>query len=606
MTQDSTPAASAAPAGRGLQADAVMLGTVAIGTLVALAIGWHYGQFGTAVALGAALLLAAAAVYALARGSLFARLAMPVLAMAMVALHIQLGRGTLEFHFGVFVTLGLLLVYRDWRPLIAGAAAIAVHHVLFDRLQAAGLGVYCTPEPDFFKILMHAGYVVVQTGLEVWLALQMARQERQGDELGRLVSAIDGNGRITLDLQQVAATTPAAMALRTLMERIDTAVIDVQATAISCNTASREIATGNQDLSQRTERTASSLQEIASSMEQLTGTVRQTADSARSANQLAASASDAAGKGGAVVAQVVSTMDEISASSRQIADIIGTIDGIAFQTNILALNAAVEAARAGEQGRGFAVVAAEVRTLAQRSAGAAREIKTLIGSSVEQVEAGTGIVRRAGETMAAIVASSQRVDELLGQVSGGAREQSQGVSQVGAAVQDLDRMTQQNAALVEQTAAAAAAMKDQAQTLAVEVDRFRLPAGAVVDEAPRESAIDGFDFGKAIEAHRAWKVKLRKAIADREQLDADTICRDDRCPLGQWLHGEGGRRWGSKPSFVDLLRKHADFHQEAGSVAQRINAGRYEDAERLIGSGSRFAQVSTEVAALLTRAMRGL
>jgi len=466
-----TPAAARA---RGLNGDAVMFATVAVGALVALAIGAQFNQFGTALGVGAVLLLLTAGVFLTARGTLFARLAMPVLAMAMVALHIQLGRGTLEFHFGVFATLGILLVYRDWRPLIAGAAAIAVHHIVFDRLQAAGLGFYCTPEADFFKILMHAGYVIVQTGMEVWLAVQMARAERQGRELDDLVSAIERDGSISLDLRSFAATTPAAVALRNLMARIDTAVIDVQATAVNCNTASQEIATGNQDLSQRTERTASSLQEIASSMEQLTGTVRQTADSARSANQLAASASDAASKGGQVVAQVVSTMDEISASSRQIADIIGTIDGIAFQTNILALNAAVEAARAGEQGRGFAVVAGEVRSLAQRSAEAAREIKTLIGNSVERVEAGSRLVAEAGESMQAIVTSVQRVTDIIGEISMAATEQSSGLVSVNQSVNQLDQMTQQNAALVEQSAAAAASLSEQAQRLAQSVRVFQV------------------------------------------------------------------------------------------------------------------------------------
>ena len=208
----------------------------------------------------------------------------------------------------------------------------------------------------------------------------------------------------------------------------------------------------NQDLSSRTEQTASNLQETAASMEQLTGTVRQSADSARQANQLAATAAEVAARGGSVVSQVVTTMDEINHSSRKISDIIGVIDGIAFQTNILALNAAVEAARAGEQGRGFAVVAGEVRNLAQRSAEAAKEIKGLIGASVERVDAGSRLVADAGQTMSEIVGSVQRVSDIIGGSRGG--EQSEGIGQVNVAVNQLDQMTQQNAALVEQSAAA--------------------------------------------------------------------------------------------------------------------------------------------------------
>jgi methyl-accepting chemotaxis protein len=243
-------------------------------------------------------------------------------------------------------------------------------------------------------------------------------------------------------------------------------------------TASSQIASGNQDLSGRTEQTAANLQQAASSMEQLTGTVAHSADSAAQANQLASSAADVARRGGNVVAQVVSTMDDISASSKKIADIIGVIDGIAFQTNILALNAAVEAARAGEQGRGFAVVAAEVRSLAQRSAEAAKEIKALIGSSVDKVEAGSRLVGDAGSTMTEIVASVQRVADIIGEISAAAREQSSGIGQVNSAVADLDRMTQQNAALVEQSAAAAHSLEEQARRLTQVVATFRVDAGA--------------------------------------------------------------------------------------------------------------------------------
>ena len=396
------------------------------------------------------------------------------------------------------------------------------------------------------------------------------------------------------------------MELRAMQESLRQMVMRVRRSSDEIVHSSSEVATGAMDLSARTEQAAANLEESAASMEQISATVKNGADHASEASQVAHGNEAVATEGGLVMREVVQTMESIRQSSAKINEIIGTIDGIAFQTNILALNAAVEAARAGEQGRGFAVVASEVRTLAQRAATAAREIKTLIGQSVEQVQAGTAVVNQAGAKMDAIVEASRRVSGLLGEIADGSREQSQGVAQIGQAVNELDQMTQQNAALVEQTAAAAAAMKDQASALAQEVDRFRLPQGFETPEASvHEPAID-FDFDKAIEAHRQWKVRLRKAIADRAQLDADTICRDDRCPLGQWLHGAGGQRWGGQPGFIALLDKHAEFHDVAGSVARQINSGAMAEAEQLLGSGSRFAQVSTAVSTLLTRAKRGL
>ena len=266
-------------------------------------------------------------------------------------------------------------------------------------------------------------------------------------------------------------------ALATMTQQLSSSLQTVLHSSASIQSASAEIATGNQDLSQRTEQTASNLQMAASSMEQLTGTVKQSADSARQANQLASSAAEVAARGGAVVSQVVSTMDEINTSSKKIADIIGVIDGIAFQTNILALNAAVEAARAGEQGRGFAVVASEVRSLAGRSAEAAKEIKGLIGASVERVEAGSRLVADAGQTMSEIVGSVQRVSDIIGEITAASAEQSDGIGQVTTSVSKLDQMTQQNAALVEQSAAAAESLKDQAGRLAQVVGAFRLPGG---------------------------------------------------------------------------------------------------------------------------------
>ncbi len=268
-------------------------------------------------------------------------------------------------------------------------------------------------------------------------------------------------------------------ALNQMQDWLRGVVSDVRLSSTSIEVASREVASGNTDLSHRTEQTASSLQETASSMDQLTSNVSQSAEAARQANQLASSAAQVAQRGGTVVSQVVHTMEEINTSSRRINDIIGTIDGIAFQTNILALNAAVEAARAGEQGRGFAVVASEVRSLAQRSAGAAREIKALIGASVEKVESGTRQVADAGSTMTEIVASVQRVADIIGEVMTAANEQSQGIGQVNGAVTQLDQMTQQNAALVEQSAAAAESLKEQAGRLAALVANFNVePATA--------------------------------------------------------------------------------------------------------------------------------
>jgi methyl-accepting chemotaxis protein len=281
--------------------------------------------------------------------------------------------------------------------------------------------------------------------------LSQPLHSQRGDELGDLLRAL---GRMQESLRQMVG--------------------HVRLSSGSISTASAEIASGNRDLSARTEQTASNLQQAASSMEQLTGTVKQSADSARQANQLATSAAEVAARGGAVVSRVVATMDDINASSKKIADIIGVIDGIAFQTNILALNAAVEAARAGEQGRGFAVVAGEVRNLAQRSAQAAKEIKGLIGASVEKVESGSKLVADAGKTMQEIVGSVQRVTDIIGEISAAASEQSDGIGQVNTSVLQLDQMTQQNAALVEQSAGAAESLKDQANKLAQVVGTFRL------------------------------------------------------------------------------------------------------------------------------------
>jgi len=283
------------------------------------------------------------------------------------------------------------------------------------------------------------------------------------DEIGRLFSAI-----------------------RKLRDGLTTTVRAARSGAESIDVGAREIASGNADLSARTEQQAASLQETASSMEELTTTVRQNADNARQASQLAVSASGIASQGGEVVGQVVSTMDAISTSSKKVTDIIGVIEGIAFQTNILALNAAVEAARAGEQGRGFAVVAGEVRTLAQRSAAAAKEIKELIGDSADKVASGSELVGRAGRTMAEIVQAVQRVTDIMGEISAASEEQSGGIEQVNRAVTQMDNVTQQNAALVEQSAAAAGSLEDQTRALKDVLSAWRIEGG---DTGSRAAAV---------------------------------------------------------------------------------------------------------------------
>jgi methyl-accepting chemotaxis protein len=294
-------------------------------------------------------------------------------------------------------------------------------------------------------------------------------------------------------------------------------VSEVRSGTENITSAAQQIAAGNADLSQRTEEQASTLEQTASSMEQLTATVKQNAENARHANQLAATASSIAVKGGHAVGEVVQTMASISTSSKKIVDIIGVIEGIAFQTNILALNAAVEAARAGEQGRGFAVVASEVRNLAQRSAAAAKEIKALIGDSVDKVEIGAKQVDQAGATMGEIVAAVKRVTDIMYEITAASNEQSAGIEQVNQAITQMDEVTQQNAALVEQAAAAAEAMRDQAQGLADIVSVFKLaqPSGS---REPEKESRESPDF-RASPRPPAVPVKKARALAKASDDD---------------------------------------------------------------------------------------
>ena len=365
--------------------------------------------------------------------------------------------------------------FKEWNWVIAGgtykdeitreAAQLRNRYIVFGLIALGlfALTLYLVVRATITRPLMLARDAAVQIA-EGNLTASIDSSQR--DEIGRLAEAMNGISR-----------------------NLSSVVGKVRDGAEQIATASREISTGNLDLCTRTEQQASNLAATATSMEQLTVTVKQNADNARQANQMALNASSVAQKGGAMVARVIDTMNEINQSSRKISDIIGVIDGIAFQTNILALNAAVEAARAGEQGRGFAVVASEVRNLAQRSAAAAKEIKSLIGASVDQVDAGSKLVESAGVTMDEVLASVARVTDIMAEISAASAEQSGGIEHVNRSINEMDQATQQNAALVEEASAAAEAMQEQAATLAGAVRLFKLDVAARGGAAPASRAI---------------------------------------------------------------------------------------------------------------------
>ena len=359
-------------------------------------------------------------------------------------------------------------------------------------------------------------------------------------------------------------------------EYLSVAVGNIQQAVESIDSAAAEIASGNADLSDRTEQQAANLEEAAAAMEELTSTVRVTSDNANQASRLSTEAAQRARDGGVAVKAMIGTMSEIEQSSRKVADIISTIDGIAFQTNILALNAAVEAARAGDQGRGFAVVAGEVRALAQRSAQAAKEISQLIHESVEKVSEGSRQVSHVGGAIDAMVESSVQVAAIVGEISAATHEQTSGIEQVNHTVTEMDQVTQQNAALVEEVSAASHSMEDQARALAKVVTQFRLASS---DDAAREAAL-GVNFEAMVAGHQAWKQRLFDFMGGHgESVDAKVASRDDACALGKWIYSEGQKRLGHLPEFEALRSHHAAFHTCAGEVAGCVHARDMKKAE---------------------------
>jgi methyl-accepting chemotaxis protein len=602
-----------------IQADRVMAATLGVLLVITMVVAALTGTWLEALAVGMPAFVVPMALIYTAGGRLQTRMGVAIAFMVFSALLIQQTHGMIEAHFTIFILLSFLLFYRDWRPILAAAVVIAVHHVAFNFLQAANTGVYVFIQgADLRIVLVHALYVVFASAWLMYMAVNlraemdlfggmpqevteivrkvaagdltvkvhvrdgdttslkaamkdmveklnqiigeiqtivqaavqgdfskkmdlrgkqgfgkelsellnqlsnvtftgldevahMLRALSQGDlnerisseyhgtfgqlkedanrtaeqlneiivnEVGRVLEALS-RGDLT---EKISSDYPGAFGqlkedANSTVDKLMEIIAQVKYSTDMITTAAQEIASGNNDLSQRTEEQASSLEETASSMEELTATVKQNAENARQANHLSMEASDIAVKGGVVVNEVVDTMASISASSKKIVDIISVIEGIAFQTNILALNAAVEAARAGEQGRGFAVVAGEVRSLAQRSAAAAKEIKMLIGDSVDKVDTGSRQVDQAGATMNEIVIAVKRVTDIMSEISAASNEQSAGIEQVNQAITQMDTVTQQNAALVEEAAAASDSMQEQAAALGVAMNTFRLNGG---------------------------------------------------------------------------------------------------------------------------------
>jgi aerotaxis receptor len=453
----------------------------------------------------------------------------------------------------------------------------------------------------------------VGAGLWIWRLL--------GAPLHRVVAQANrvaaGDLSENLRLTEAGLLGELQQALAQVQLTTRTVVRDVRHEVGNLRGGTQEIAMGNDDMSNRVESQASSIEETASSMEQINGTVKQTTDTAAQGAELATQTLAIARRSHESVQAVTGTMQGIEESSRRIGDIIKVIEGVAFQTNILALNAAVEAARAGEAGRGFAVVASEVRALAQRTSSAAKEIRDLIEESHRRVQDGA---QRAAEARARVDESMAAVDQVTAMLDGirtATQQQLSGTSRITQALSDMDDITQQNAAMVEELAAASKSLNDQVDAVHYSIRVFRLFQGdktLAEDDAVQlrrqkkdttELREDEVDFDKVIAAHQQWRVTLRNAVLKNKKLDADTLRRDDCCALGKWLHGGGGRRWGHVPDFKALLQHHKAFHHEAGKVADAINQGALDKAKAMMESGTPFVQAGHHVTHTI-RALRAL
>jgi methyl-accepting chemotaxis protein len=441
------PIPARAAADQAHKADKLFLAVLWALFAMSLALGLVYDSLLLPLLAGLPFALVPSALIVAAPGRLVTRLSVAVALMLFCALNIHQAHGMTELHFGIFVLLAFLVCYQDWRVIIAAAATAAAHHLTFNYLQAWGYPTLCFTHPGLGIVLLHAAYVVVEAAVLSYLAVRLRRETAT-------VAASAGTLHDTLQAMRSSA---------------DQVARDMELITQTSNA----VATGSADLSARATAQTTRLDQAATAVNNLTATVKRNVDHAALADELVASASAMAVKGGEVVADVVQTMDAIRSSSREVQDIVSVIDGIAFQTNILALNAAVEAARAGEQGRGFAVVAGEVRSLAQRSSQAAKEVRQLIGDSVGRVDAGGKLVDEAGQAMHQIVDSVKRVADIMTAISGASQEQRDGIEQVRESIREMGVTTRQTAKLVEQSAGAAESMCEHAASVARAVGALR-------------------------------------------------------------------------------------------------------------------------------------